>query len=130
MSKSITVTHENYDEMLETVILGNIALQNYGSECISSSDVRLAYAGSHLLQRMVEIVVETGNSIYLMTQPKFLESGYDCNYHYNENDFAHITEIKPFAVEIPHAAHVFGICQNAQHDITDRAEFIARMKYR
>lgn len=130
MTNSLTVTHENYDEVLETVILGNIALQNYNSHCVSSSDVRLAYAGTDLLQKIVEVVVNTGNSVYMMTQPKFLTSGYDCNYHYNEADFAHITEITPFSVEIPNVAPTFAVCQNAQRSVTDRDAYIAEMKYR
>lgn len=131
MTKSITVTHQNYDEVLETVILGNIALQNYGNDgCVSTSDARLAHAGSVLLEKMVNVVIDSGNSIYTMTQPKFLTSGYDCNHHYDEADFAHITEITPFSVEIPNAAHVYGICQSAQSYVTDRDAYMTEMKYR
>lgn len=130
MTESITVTHENFDEVLDVAIIGNIALQNYGSECISSRDVRLSVAGTALIEKLIDAVIESGNSIFTMIQPKFLETGYDCNVHFNEADFRHITEIQPFSVEIPHAQHIYSMCQSVHGRVTDRAQFLADMKYR
>lgn len=132
MTNNLQVTHENFEEVLLTVVIGNIALQNYSEHFgISSSNLKLADSSCHLMQKLVEVIVDSGNSIYSMVQPTFVKFGYNCDLHYDEKDFAHISEITPFDVEIPDGLYVFGVCENIEANVNeDYTQFLADNKLR
>lgn len=129
---NIHVTHENFEDVLLTVVLGNIQFQNYSNQTgISTGDLQLANHGATLLEQLVNVVIDSGNSIYTMVQPTFLKFDYDCDKHYDEKEFAHITEITPFNVEIPRSGRIFSVCENVEASVDeDYATFRAENKYR
>jgi TRAP-type mannitol/chloroaromatic compound transport system substrate-binding protein len=94
------------------------------------SDLRLANAGTFLIGKLMDAVIDSGNSVFTMIQPTFLEMGYNCKPYYNEKDFAHITEVTPFSVNIQDAQPIYEMCQHIKDGITDRAEYLAGHKYR
>ena len=130
MTTTLTVTNENFQEVLETVILGNIKFQNYHPDCFGMSDLRRADAVSALLEKLIDAVLDSSNSVFTLLQPTFLATGYDCNVHFNEKDFTHISEIAPFSVDIQDAQPIYEMCQSVKDGITDRDKFLADYKYR
>lgn len=130
MTKNLLVTHENYDAVLETALIGSIKFQNYNSDCVGSRDVQLARIGNILLDELMMVVINSGNSPFTMVDPAYEWADYALSERYKKEDYAHITEIQPFSVEIEGCADFFQMCKNVQDTVTDRAQFLADMKYR
>lgn len=130
MTTPLCVTHENFAEIQETALLGHIKFQNYNSECVSSKDVALSRTGNHLLDELVSIVLHSGNSPFMLVDPAYEWAGYALSDQHKPDDYAHITEIKPFSVEIPDMGDFYARCQHVKATITDRDDFLSNMTYR
>lgn len=130
MTTPLRVTHENFAEIQETALLGHIKFQNYNSDCVSSKDVALSRTGNQLLDELVSVVLHSGNSPFMLIDPAYEWAGYELSDQHRPEDYAHITDVKPFSIDIPDLGDFYVMCQHVKSTVTDRAQFLADMKYR
>lgn len=125
------ITHENFQEITRNVLLFNINLQNYTSSCFGMSDLKRARYAENVVEDLIDVVLESGNSMFMLAQPVMKPLGYDASVHFTEAEFAHITEVQPFDINVKSLDDNFYEQAKAYAEaITDVDAFLAERKYR
>lgn len=132
MNHDVLVNNHNLEAVLATAITGHKACVKHGEDRgLCANGMKLTETSRAFLQDIVEAVIDSGNSVYTLVQPTFVKFGYNCNNHYDNADFAHITDVKPFSFEIDNGAYIYSVGETIQKNPNANFDsFLQGIEYR